>query len=201
MSSYYNRRYMVSKNYYKSSALFVVLINMNQTYFYYAPVYFVYLLTSCCNPQRLPYIDVKKNFLRLSTVVLVGFVVSLCAFIPSGEIIDVYAKQFPLFFGLIFADFWAPNTWALYTGFDLFMIARNYPDAEHDSETRCTSAVRQAVGAFVPKLNTAHISLLVCLFLTPILRKLWKSPDKPLVFLHAVVLCCFTQFMFGWYGY
>ena len=191
-------RFMTSRNYYKSAALFVILINMNQTYLYFAPVYFVYLLTSCCNPLRLQLTEASKNFLVLSAIAVVGCGVSQGLYVVTDHMQELYSNLFPFRTGLIFHDFWAPNTWALYTGMDFLMIAGNYPDAAHDSETQCTSPMRNAVGAFLPKLYPIHIFLLVCLLLTPILRKLWQSPDKPLVFLNAVVLCCFTVFMFGW---
>ena len=176
----------------------MILINMNQTYLYCAPVYFVYLLTSCCNPLRLQLTEASKNFLVLSAIAVVVCGVSTGLYVVTGHTQDLYSKLFPFGTGLLFRDFWAPNTWALYTALDLFLVTIYYPDAEHDSETRCTSSNPQANAAFVPKLVPKYVAFLICLNLIPIIRKLWQCPEKPLAFLNAVVLCCFTVFMFGW---
>ena len=191
---------MMSHNYFKSSALFVLVVNMNQTYLYYGPAYFVYLLTSTCNPLRLGFDKAMKNFLTLSAIVLVGFGVSILPFHLTHQAEMLYFKVFPFFTGLVFGDFWAPNSWALYNGLDTILILiKKYWDPDYHPSFQCDFAMQPALSAFVPEVFPIHTAILIGFMLVPILWKLWQCPNQPLAFLKALILCCFTMFMLGWY--
>ena len=192
---------MLSHKHYKSSALFVILINMNQTYMYYSPVYFVYLLASCCNPWIFKLVDCLKSLLRLAAVVLVGFGASLGPFIWMGKIDNLYNFVIPTCGGLVFQSFWAPNIWVFYNVFDIIlMVIRKQWSPDYDPfPSPMIEGMNQATFyESVRELNPMLTSLLTCVVLAPILLKVWRCPRQPMVFLHALVLCCLSVFMFGW---
>ena len=190
---------MMSGNLCKSSALFVVLMNMNQTYLFYAPVYFVYILTSFCNPLRIGICTVMKTLIQLALILAVGFGSSILPFYFGFQSEWLLARVFPFFTGLIFGDLWAPNTWALYNGLDtILIIIRKVFDPEYNPEVECAISMQPALGAFVPEPEPIHTLYLTCLMLLPILTKLLLCPNRPSAFVYALVLCCFTSFMFGW---
>ena len=191
---------MLSHKYYKSSALFVILINMNQTYMYYSPVFFVYLLASCCNPWRFKLVECLKSLLGLTAVVLVGCGASFGPFVWLGEIRNVYERVYPVSRGLVFPSFWAPNIWVLYNVFDAILILiKKLKRPDYDpSPTPMTDTDQNPFYEFVMKLTPMHTYLLICVVLAPILLKIWQHPRQPMVFLHALVVCCLSAFMFAW---
>ena len=181
--------YMLKEDFLKSASLFVMVLNMNQTFLFFAPAYFIYLLTTYCHPGRLQYKQCKRNFVNLSLVVLSGFALSFGPFIYYGKLTNVLNRIFPIKRGLVHS-YWAPNFWAFYSYLDTIIIMFG----SNENQERKPGQV------FMNLLDVPpHATMIITLAaLIPILYQLWQSPKQPLQFVRALTLTAFTCFMFGW---
>ena len=114
--------YMLRKEYMKSAALYILLINLGQIHLYFSLVYFVYLLATCCNPSLNGRVGALKNLFQLSAIVIGGMTICFGPFVFYGQIMKILSRIFPLGRGLVSQIYWAPNFWALYNGIDTLSI-------------------------------------------------------------------------------
>ena len=191
---------MLMGNCFKSAALFVLAINLNQTCLFLSPVYFIYLLTSYCDPWKQSPKECLYNLSCLALIVITGFAVAFAPFVWLGQLTQVLQRIFPFDRGLIHWPFYTPNFWTLYTLVDQ-IIGLIFKRFDHSYEIprnpNLCEDVRPVFVAF-PMITPMITNIVVLGMLVPILVKLWKSPKQPIRFLQALVLCSFTCFLFGW---
>ena len=99
----------------QSSALFLILLNLKHIYVYVAPAYFIYILRNYC--LTLNYRIRFANCLKLASLILSIFTLSLGPFILNGQLKQLIARLFPVKRGLTHS-YWAPNFWAIYNCLD-----------------------------------------------------------------------------------
>ena len=99
----------------QASALFVILLNFKHIYIYVAPAYFVYILRNYC--LTIDYRIQFANCVKLGSVILSIFSVSLGPFILNGQSRQLISRLFPVKRGLTHS-YWAPNFWAIYNCLD-----------------------------------------------------------------------------------
>ena len=192
--------YMLMGSCFKSAALFVLAINLNQTCLFLSPAYFIYLLTSYCDPWKQSPKTCLDNLLCLASIVIIGFATAFAPFVWLGQMTKVLERIFPFERGLIHWPFYAPNVWTLYTWIDQIiglifkLFNHSYAIPKNPNLFEDVRPVFIALPTITPMItNIVTLGMLV-----PILIKLWKCPKKPLQFLRAVVLSTLTCFLFGW---
>ena len=192
--------YMLMGKCFKSAALFVLAINLNQTCLFLSPAYFIYLLTSYCDPWKQSPKKCLYNLSCLASIVITGFAVAFAPFVWLGQLAQVWKRIFPFERGLMHWPFFAPNAWTLYTWIDQ-MIGLIFKLFDHSYEIQTNPnlfADVRPVFTALPMITPLITNIVTLGMLVPILIKLWKSPKKNLQFLKAVVLCALTCFLFGW---
>ncbi|KZT62915.1 glycosyltransferase family 57 protein [Calocera cornea HHB12733] len=202
----------------KSGILFAVLLNFKHIYMYIAPAYFVYLLRAYCFNPRGSFLI--QNFIKLGASVAGIFAVSLGPFLAMGQIPQLLSRLFPFTRGLNHA-YWAANAWALVTAADRVLLQCKsmqlvrltlFPTLLIGAKLRGTSLTintsgvestsRGLVGdthfAILPNIEPRHTFIVTILFQLIFLAKLWRKPDYK-SFVHALTLCGYCSFMFGWH--
>ena len=193
--------YMIMDNCFKSAALFALVINLNQTYLFYSPVYFIYLLTSYCDPLKKSPKECLYNFSCLAAIVMAVFATAFGPFIWYGQLTLVLQRVFPFGRGLIHPPFFAPNLWVLYTSVDHCLgvsLMRFFNSSNSIQINPNILGDNMAVFTTLPNISPVIANLMTLGLLVPVLMKLWKSAKQPYRFLQALTLCSFTCFMFGW---
>ena len=194
--------HMFIGNHFISAAIYVLTISLNQTCLFYAPVYFIYLLTTCCNPWKKNLVACLLNLSLLAAIVILGLAIPFGPFIYYQQLPILFYRIFPLGRGLVQPIYWAPNFWAFYNGLDTaLMVIVKYFDPSFDPDVHpllVDGVVQDSLFALVPVITPVTTILVILCVLGPVFRKLWLSPERPLQFLHALVLCAYTCFMFGW---
>lgn len=188
---------------------FAVLLNLKHIYLYVAPAFFVYLLRSYCFVPvrrgltfRLSDFNMK-NFLKLGSIVLLVFAVSLGPFLSKGQLGQLASRLFPFKRGLCHA-YWAPNFWALYAAADKVLLLvgpkLNLPIRSTNRTASMTGGLVQEFGfSVLPDVTPAFTFLLTLLFQLPALWKIWQHPSDGWTFLRGLVMCAFGSFLFGWH--
>ena len=192
--------YMLMNKYFKSAALFVLAINLNQTCLFLSPAYFTYLFTSYCDPWKQSPKDCVYNFSCLALIVIAGFAPAFAPFIWFGQLTQVLQRIFPFERGIVNKIVFAPNFWVLHPLVDVFLGA-NSEQLDHSSKTLMDSncvGIKQTVLTTLSRLTPMMTQFITFGMLVPVLVKLWKSAKKPRKFLQAVILCSYTCFFFGW---
>ena len=192
--------YMLMGKCFKSAALFVLAINLNQSYLFFSPAYFIYLLSSYCDPLKKSPKACLYNFSCLALIVITGFATAFAPFVWFGQLTQVLQRVFPFDRGLIHPPFFAPNIWTLYTLIDLFlgMMLKHFNLSNVTPVNPNLTEDKQAVFAVLPKITPMITNIITMAMLVPVLVKLWKSANQPEKFLRGVILCSFTCFLFGW---
>ena len=192
--------YMLMDNCFKSAALFVLAINLNQTCLFLSPVYFIYLLTSYCNPWKQSPKECLFNLLCLASIVITGFATAFAPFIWFGQLTQVLQRIFPFERGIIHSPYFAPNFWTLYTLIDqcLAMIVKHFDPSFVIPTNPNLLGDGQAVFGILPQITPMFTNVIIMGMLTPVLVKLWKSAKQPHQFIRALILCSFTCYLFGW---
>lgn len=137
----------------QSSALFVILLNLKHLYLYVAPVYFVYLLRTYCLTRN--YGIRLKECIKLGSLILSIFSMSLGPFILNGQLNQLIGRLFPVKRGLTHS-YWAPNFWALYNCLD--RVIGKFVNKDNQTGASMT-------GGLVQEFNHQHlptISILTC---------------------------------------
>ena len=192
--------YMLMGKFFKSAALFVLVINLNQTYLFISPAYFIYLLTSYCDPSKQSLRECAYNLSSLASIVIVGFAIAFAPFIWFGQLTQVLERVFPFNRGLTHPPFYAPNLWTLYTLIDQLvgMAVKHFDSSYVIQQNGNMWNDNPAAFAILPEVTPTIANIITLGMLVPVQVKLWKSAKQPDQFLRASVLCSFTCYLFGW---
>lgn len=106
-----------------SGILFAILLCLKHIYLYLALAYFVYLLRAYCLDPKNALRPRFVNTLKLGVCVLGIFGLAFGPFAQWGQLLQLKDRLFPFSRGLCHA-YWAPNTWAIYSFADRFLIQR-----------------------------------------------------------------------------
>lgn len=179
---------------------FAALLNFKHIYLYSAPAYFVYLLRHYCQrPNGSSFAFAK--FVKLAGSVIAVFALSLGPF--ASQLPQVLTRLFPFKRGLTHA-YWAPNFWAIYSACDraALQALKFWPLMSKQATPQHASLTRGIIGnvsfAVLPEVKPIATLVLTVAAMLPCLFWLWKKPT-PLLFKYAVVLTCFSSYMFGWH--
>ncbi|KAI0219873.1 glycosyl transferase [Massospora cicadina] len=170
-----------------SGVLFAALLNLKHIYLYVAPPYFVFLLRGYCLGRG--WNAFGRRLLILGVAVLGVFAVSLGPFVYFNQLPQLWARLFPFQRGLI-STYWASNVWALYTVADLLLGGAG------GGSTRGIEG--EVVFRVLPQIKPLHTFGLTLASHLPALVALWRRPT-PTRFIHAVALCGFGSYLFGWH--
>jgi alpha-1,3-glucosyltransferase len=197
---------MMMEKFLLSALLFSILLNLKHIYLYCAPAYFVYLLTSYCRNKNNFMGFAITRLISLGIIVVGTFATSFGPFVMKDQTMVVLQRLFPFKRGLTHA-YWAPNFWAVYNAFDRLAIfglralgaSQIVENCEPSLGASTSGLVKDTVHCFLPSVPPIATFILTVGAQVPLMWKLWKSPNDPLQFLRAVVLCNFASFIFGWY--
>lgn len=190
----------------QSAIYFTILLNLKHIFIYVAPPYFVYLFRNYCFSNVNPGLWVnwssfsKNKFIKLSSIVLIIFLISFGPFLLMNQMHQLVQRLFPFKRGLCHA-YWAPNFWALYNTFDkilalsLHKIGFNFIN----NSTMTKGLVQDINHSVFPNIPPKVTFVLTFVAIVPCLLKLWKWPGNPLHFIRCMVICALSSFLFGWH--
>ncbi len=185
-----------------SGILFAVLLCFKHIYLYLAPAWFIYLLKIYCLDLsnfnwkfKKTYLNSIKwlNLIKLSSSVLIIFLIAFGPWIYFNQIDKVLKRLFPFARGLTHA-YWAPNIWALYSFIDRILTI--LIGKQSFGSTR--GIVGDVVFTILPDI-TPRITFLLTLFYDLIsLIPLFINPSYE-KFIACLTLCGYSSFLFGYH--
>lgn len=203
------------KKYLQCGFWFLVLLCLKHIYFYISPVFFIFLFKSYClkNEQKKKKKIAWKNFGKLSSTVLVVFLLAFGPFIFNSTIKNVFQRLFPFNRGLIHM-YWAPNFWSLYSTLDRLLVYFvsnftplinlfsnvNFENLRNNNFVSLMKEYEDVKNQFFlfPNIKPWFCFLLTFLFqLIPLILLFIKPTFK--IFLENIVICGFSSFLFGWH--
>lgn len=151
---------LVQNHILQSSALFVILLNLKHIYVYVAPAYFVYILRNYC--LTIKYKIRFQNCLKLGTVILSIFALSLGPFILNGQFKQLVSRLFPVKRGLTHS-YWAPNFWAIYNCMDKAVGVFIFKNRNVTKASMTGGLVQEFKHQYLPSISFLTCTILVLL--------------------------------------
>ncbi|EEB11514.1 dolichyl glycosyltransferase, putative [Pediculus humanus corporis] len=169
----------------QSAIYFTILLNLKHIFIYVAPPYFIYLLRNYCFLNTTPGLTINWNsfsrnrFFKLSSVVIVIFLISFGPFIILNQMKQIILRLFPFKRGLCHA-YWAPNFWALYNTIDriLALTLQKFSSSHTFNNTMTRGLVQDIEHTVFPNVHPKTTFFLTFLTILPCLIKLWRWPEK-----------------------